>query len=294
MFFLPAILFTFFLGQADSPAIFDVRLGERISADQLARRVQECDVVFFGEEYDQPAGHQLQLALLERLHRQQVDVVLSLEMFERDVQGALDDYLRGRIEEDEFRRHAREWSNYEKDYRPLVEFARKHKIDVIAANVPRSLARAVSEGKQPGPGDESFLPRETTAPRDAYWERFVQVMQEHNGAGSRESMRRYYRAQCLKDDAMAESIADYLASHRHRQPLILHLCGHFHSDFGHGTAGRFLSRRPLARIAVISMEVTQSPAAVQLEGMDRRCHFLVALPKNETREESQETPAAAR
>ena len=52
---------------------------------------------------------------------------------------------------------------------------------------------------------------------------------------------------------MAESIVDYLDRQPHRQPLVVHLCGKFHSDFGLGTAGRVLSRRPLMKISVFSM-----------------------------------------
>ena len=36
------------------------------------------------------------------MHARRQDIVLSMEMFERDVQGVLDDYLRGRIDEESF------------------------------------------------------------------------------------------------------------------------------------------------------------------------------------------------
>lgn len=63
-------------------------------------------------------------------------VVLSLEMFERDVQHVLDEYLSGTVPERDLR-DARPWPNYVSDYRPLVEFAKSNGLSVVAANAPR-------------------------------------------------------------------------------------------------------------------------------------------------------------
>jgi len=266
---------------ASPPAVYDVREEERISLPQLTRRLSEFDVVFLGEEHTSVAGHRLERKILAGLHRLRPDLALSLEMFERDVQGVLDDYLRGRIDEKTFLEHARPWSNYKKHYRPLVEFARTENLDVLAANVPREIAQTVAAGNEPPGSAGAFMPRSTTAPRDAYWERFEEAMREHEGAEDRRARLRYYRAQCLKDDAMAESIADYLAQHRHRNPLVLHVCGKFHSDFGQGTVQRLLGRRPLIRVAVVSMEVAGGEGPVDIRKHRDRCHFLLLVPEEE-------------
>ncbi len=254
---LLTVLCTLLPGQtaASDAELIDVRSGETVSIPQFVTATAQQDVIFLGEEHDNDAGHALQLAIIEALHAQRDDLVISMEMFERDVQGVLDDYLHGRIEEAEFLEHSRPWKNYAEHYRPIIEFARKHRLDVIAGNVPRRLARQVSRGETPISADRQFLPRLTTAPGDAYRERFLKVMSGHGGTDAEDAMDRYYRSQCLKDDAMAEAIADYLAAHPHRKPLIVHLCGRFHSDYGQGTVQRLLQRRPLTRLRVVSMEV---------------------------------------
>ncbi|MEM6365076.1 MAG: ChaN family lipoprotein [Planctomycetota bacterium] len=71
-------------------------------------------------------------------------LTLPLEMFERDVQLVLDEYLSGLIVEKHFLKAARTWSNYESDYRPLVEFAKQNHLPVIAANAPRRYVNLVS------------------------------------------------------------------------------------------------------------------------------------------------------
>ena len=126
-------------------------------ADELAMR----DVVYFGELHDNVAGHQVYAQLAKLLADRRPDFVLSMEMFERDVQGVVNDYLRGRIDEAAFLRHSRPWKEYARDYRPLVELTRERKLDVIAGNLPRPVAGKVAskEGSM-----SPFLPRATTAP----------------------------------------------------------------------------------------------------------------------------------
>lgn len=273
------VTLTLFAAGAESARIFDARTREEISLASLADRLAQRDVVFLGEDHDNAAGHQVQLAVVKQLHQQRPDLVLSMEMFERDVQGAVDDYLKGRIDEQRFLELSRPWADYKKFYRPILEYARANQLDVIAANVPRKAASAVSQGKEPTASAAAHLPRKSHAPQDAYWERFVEIMGDHAGTEGPKAMQRYYRAQCLKDDAMAESITDYLAQHKHRRPLVVHLCGKFHSDFGHGTAWRVLNRNPLVHIGVVSMEAVGDVPSFKPGEELGRGHYLIAVPQ---------------
>ena len=77
-----------------------------------------------GEQHDDPNSHRLESALLQGLMQRRVAVTVSLEMFERDVQPALDAYLRGADSEEEFLKSSRPWPRYASDYRSLVELAK--------------------------------------------------------------------------------------------------------------------------------------------------------------------------
>ena len=63
----------------------------------------------------------------------QGNLALSLEMFDRDVQPVLDEYLKDLIRERNFLKDARPWNNYD-DYKPLFDFAKAHQLNVICAN----------------------------------------------------------------------------------------------------------------------------------------------------------------
>src|SRR5688572_24067665 len=117
--------------------IYDTRSKQIITIDKIVADMAEADVLFFGEEHNDSAGHYLESRIFRALHAQYGEkIVLSLEMFETDGQLVLNEYLAGTIDEARFSRDLRLWNNY-KDYRPMIEYAKQNKITVITANPPR-------------------------------------------------------------------------------------------------------------------------------------------------------------
>ena len=109
---------------------------------QLAREPCVCrhaTIVFFGEQHDDPATHAAELAVLAALGERRERVVLSVEMFERDVPLLLNQYLDGSVSEKDLMAGSRPWDRYNTDYRPLVELSRIRGWPEIAANVPRGI-----------------------------------------------------------------------------------------------------------------------------------------------------------
>jgi uncharacterized iron-regulated protein len=249
--------------------------------------ISHADVVFVGEQHDDPNTHRLELAILEGLARRRGEVTVSLEMFERDVQGSLDQFLLGQVRESDFLASARPWPRYATDYKPLVDFAMAHHWPVVAANVPRTLAADVSKS---GLGALANLPEpqriwvaeDLQCPTDDdYFARFARAMSGHPDTGgapgqspteARQTLERFYFAQCLKDETMGESIARaYDAATRGgRQPLVVQFNGAFHSDFDEGTAARAARRLPGKRVVVLSILPVDDLDTLQPGEADRR------------------------
>jgi uncharacterized iron-regulated protein len=248
-----------------------------------------ADVVLVGEQHDDANTHRLERAVLEGLRRRGVLAVVSLEMFERDVQPTLDAYLAGRIDETAFLAEARPWPRYATDYRPLVEFAARERWPVIAANVPRKYAAAVAKAglsalAELTPAERAMVARDLECPLDGYFERFRESMGGHPSDPSavsdderRATVERYYFAQCVKDETMAESIAAALGERgADRRGPIVHYNGAFHSDFGAGVAARVRRRLPASRVAIVSILPVADLDAVNPSAEDfSRATFLV-------------------
>ncbi len=256
--------------------------------EAMAAELSRDDVVFLGEQHDDPGTHRMELAVLESVGRRRHDVVLALEMFERDVQPVLDAYLAGRMSEADFLRMSRPWPNYATDYRPLVEFARAHGWRVVAGNIPRHIAATVS-GRGLAAIDSLpdsarvFAAAQFQCPtNDDYYKRFAAEMSNHPmGDGPKPSAREmaamtrtFYQAQCVKDETMAESIAR-LRTAGGAPPLVIHVNGDFHSDYGEGTAARTRRRLPGGHIAVVSMIPVPSLDTLQPKSMRKRGDWLV-------------------
>jgi uncharacterized iron-regulated protein len=257
-----ALLFCFLMSAATAMApliITDTHTGKTISQNTLRDRLAQADVVFLGEQHTDGATHALELTVLEGLHQRAGGrLTLGMEMWERDVQPALDAYLHGQTDEAAFRKTARPWSNYQTDYRPLVEYAKANDIPVLASNVPQPIASAIGKRglaalTDAPPGQAAAL---VQAPHDSAWLRFQAVMEAmgsaHGGAAmDAATIGHFYEAQVVRDETMAESITRRLEAAPNG--LVLHLNGQFHSDYGDGIPRRVLWRRPLTRILIVSV-----------------------------------------
>ena len=111
--------------------VYSVKLGKEVSLKDIVSDMENYDVLMFGEEHNDSVTHYLEASVFELLHLKfGEDLALSLEMFDRDVQPVMDEYLKGFIREKNFKKDARVWNNY-RDYRPMVEFAKQKKLDVV-------------------------------------------------------------------------------------------------------------------------------------------------------------------
>jgi uncharacterized iron-regulated protein len=267
--------------------VFATATGVFADFEVMLADLATADVVFVGEQHDDPNTHRLELAVLEGLARRRGDLVLSLEMIERDVQESLDRFRTGQMDEAAFLAGARPWPRYATDYKPLVEFARAGNWPIVAANVPRPLASEVSKAgpaaldAKDADAKRSFAADRQCPADDEYFERFGKAMGDHP-AGDAEAQRlmvsRFYEAQCLKDETMAESIAraHAEASTGGRRPLVVHVNGAFHSDFRLGTAARVERRLAAARVVVVTMMPVASLDGLAPVGDDlRRADYLV-------------------
>ena len=272
--------------------VYDSRHHRFADFEAMLANVSTADVVFVGEQHNDPNTHRLELAVLEGLARRRVNMILAMEMFERDVQEPLDHFAMGHTSEDEFLKTSRPWPRYATDYKPLVDFAAAHDWPIVASNVPRPIASEVS---RTGLGIlESKTDREKTwfasdlecPVGDDYYKRFVEAMGGHPGppgppgssGRSGPAIEKFYDAQCLKDETMGESIARawQAGATGGKRPLVVHINGAFHSDYHEGTAARVGRRLHGKRIVVVSiLPVDEIDRVAPDQDARRRADYLV-------------------
>jgi uncharacterized iron-regulated protein len=240
--------------------IYDAK-GNAATLDEIISAIEKTDAVFLGEQHDDTTAHALQMQIFKAVfekYGKESRVALSLEMFERDVQTIVDEYLKGFISETHFLSSSRPWGNYKTDYRPLVEFARENKLDVIAANAPRRYVNMVSRlGReslnQLSPDAKKWLaPLPYGEPSEGYAKKFNALMGGMSDSMSPQQHNAMLASQSLWDATMAFSISEYLK--QYKKSLIVHLNGSFHTENRLGTIDQLLKYNPKTRVLVVTMK----------------------------------------
>jgi uncharacterized iron-regulated protein len=276
--------------QMPSYRIYNGATGKPAAITDIVEAMRAVNVVFIGEQHNDPTAHRLELKLLQAAQERYAGssaantaarlVALSLEMFERDVQTELNEYLAGLIIERQFLLSSRPWSNYASDYRPLIEFARDEKLSVIAANAPERYVNRVSRLGAGSLKELSLAAKTWLAPlpyaaaSEAYAAKFNSFMSTdqsvhatHGGAAH------LLEAQALRDATMAFSIAEKLKAEP--KALVLHVNGSFHSAGRLGTPEQLLLYRPQARLMVIDIVSGDSGDGAPAAGVGLSNDFLI-------------------
>jgi uncharacterized iron-regulated protein len=232
--------------------IYDTRTKQVVAIDKIVTDMADADVLFFGEEHNDSAGHYLENKIFRALHVAYGDkVVLSMEMFETDNQTALNDYLQGFIDEARLAKDARLWSNY-KDYRPMVDYAKQNHLPVIAADPPRRYVSLVTKRGMRALDSLSKdakkflppLPYDTLGGR--YRDKFMDIMKGSPGSTSQN----IYYSQSLWDAGMSYSIYKFLKANKHKK--VFHCVGGFHTEEKLGTAAQLQMRSKKMKILNIA------------------------------------------
>ncbi len=233
--------------------IYNTHTKQLTTTEQIAIDCKDADVLFFGEEHNDSAGHYMEKEIFNALQKQYGNkLALSMEMFETDCQLVLNEYLNGFISEERMIKEARAWSNY-KDYKPAVEIAKQNKLNVIAANPPRRYVNMVSrKGMQsldslPKSSKRFLPPLPYDTATGSYREKFMDFMK---GGSPGTGNARIFYSQSLWDAGMANSIYNYWKKNKDKK--IFHMVGRFHCDEKLGTAAQLQNRNKKLKILNIS------------------------------------------
>lgn len=240
---------------------------QMISLTQMNEALRDVDVVFVGEFHGNHASHLLQTQLLAALYNENKNLILSMEMFNRDQQETLNEYIDGFIGEQTLIKQAPAWPNYKASYRPSVEFAKQHFLPIVAANASGDLVRCIgSQGEdylsKLDNTEKQWIAKQPFAEIDGYEDKFFGFMKRARHGADNERARNTYLAQLTRDNTMAESILNAMQANPGYK--VIHLNGTFHSENHLGTVGALKRMAPELKIKVITPVYADELAAAKL------------------------------
>lgn len=262
--------------------VFDSK-GKESDYAQLLKQSKKADVVFFGEQHNNPISHWLQIELAQDLEKETSGkLIMGAEMFERDNQAILNEYLAGQISSKNFEEEARIWDNYATDYKPLVELAKSKKLPFIATNVPRRYANMVYkqglESLNPLTSEAKSwiapLPIEVDMNLPSY-QAMIKMMGGHGGSSASDNL---IKSQAVKDATMGYFIAQNLK----KGHVFLHFNGSYHSDLKEGTVWylrKYAAGKDVVNIATVEQDNIDKLDQENLGKAD----FIICVPAKMTK-----------
>ncbi len=225
----------------------DVRFTQQ--QQKILAQLQTANIIYLGETHDSESDHQQQLAIIQTLFKHKSKLAIGMEMFQRPAQPLLDRYLAAKITTAELRQQTefdRRWGFKWEYYAPILEFAKAHRLPIIALNTPTEITRKVArEGWESlTPAELQYIPpiAEIDRSNAKYQQMILASYQQHAGivSISSKSFDRFYTAQLLWDETMAERVANFVKQNPDYQTIVL--AGRSHIIYGYGIPDRVFRR----------------------------------------------------
>ena len=279
-------LFTTVIMAQDKPAylLFDAK-GKKINYKKALKKLSDADIIFFGESHDNPISHWLEFEVLKDLKEQlkKENLKVGVEMFERDQQEMLSQYLNGEIDEETFQDSLKLWRNYNTDYRPIVEYCKENGIPFFGTNVPRRFASMAYKGGIDTLLNLSEEEKSWIAPLPFHIEYELPSYQNMKtlmgGHGmDDEKLSRFIEAQATKDATMAHfTLENYTEG-----ATIVHYNGSYHSDYKEGIAWYIRQKNPSLKIVNITTIEQESLNGLE-EEYKNKADIVIAVPASMTK-----------
>jgi uncharacterized iron-regulated protein len=246
-----------------------------MTLDDIINRLALKKIIYIGEVHDQYAHHLTQLEIIKAMYDKNTRITIAMEMFDRDYQPIIDNYINDKISEREFLKDSRYFKTWGYDYnlyRNIILFAKTNNIPIIALNIEHCLVDKVSKTglvsltdaeRDKVPNDIDLSDKEyskrlkeifNTHKRNQLFISFMEKDFDHNLRFSY-----FFEAQILWDEYMAESIYLYLKDNIDRQIIVI--AGNGHISYGSGIPNRVKRRYDADYSIILNDEIVQKNIA---------------------------------
>lgn len=200
---------------------------KKFDEESLLTFLASADAVCVGERHDQPLDHYAQLRIVqgfaERRALRGFELGVGLEMVRQADQPALDAYLEGRLDDEEFEQAANwsaEWGFPIQYYRPTLQVVRDERAGLVALGVARPLTREVAEnGVDALPEQRRRQVPELDHGSKEHRQLFESLMSGHPMPAGK--LDNYYEAQLIWDEKMAEEAGHWLIARQPGRKLVI-------------------------------------------------------------------------
>ncbi len=233
----------------------DMNRGEPVPYEDILEDLAGVRVIYLGECHRLERHHQIQAQILTDLAQRGLPLVLGLEQMESFQQSTLDRYNKGEIDFDQLvqaTRWSERWPNC-RQYRPILESARKFGVPILALNARKETIRQVARSggiDKMNPQARKELPPDIQR-EDPLYEQLLNLRMMVHIVATPERLRPMFEAQISRDEMMASVLCSFLRSQRGQGRTAIVLCGSGHVSYGLGMPARVRRRLPGVKDRII-------------------------------------------
>jgi uncharacterized iron-regulated protein len=239
-----------------------------LSPQEVIQDLSQANVIYLGETHDSAEDHKAQLDIIQQLYQKDPRMAIGMEMFQRPYQPVLENFLQGKLTEaalQEKSQYEKRWGYPWENYAPFLQFAKEKKLPVLALNTPSEVTRRVSRkglSKLRGT-DKKFIPplSEIRTDNSKYRASMQEVYDSFHQKGKTKDpwqFERFFQAQVLWDETMAEVITQFLK--KNPESYVVVLAGEGHIAYGYGIPSRVARRiNALSVKTVVQRSVLLNP-----------------------------------
>ncbi len=259
--------------------------GKKVSYKKLLKKAEKADIIFIGEEHDNPVAHWFEIKLTKDLYNKLQEngkgrkLELGAEMMEADNQEAYNKYLQGEIDYKQLKKEARLWSNFKTDYKALLDFAKEKNIPFTATNIPRRYANKVFKQGFKSLDSLSAEEKQWVAPLPIAYDSTLSAYKamtkmEHMKFMPKHLQKNMPKAQAVKDATMAHFI---LQNHKDGN-LFIHYNGSYHSNDYQGIVWYIKQANPDLKILTIDIETQKDISKLDKKNKNKADFIIVVTP----------------
>lgn len=217
--------------------------GTLLTPTELAERLDDVRVLFVGESHTDMGFHQVQLRVIQELHRRGRTVIVGLEMYPVAAQEWLDWWIADEaLTEEAFVEEShwyRSWGYNWKYYRDIFVFARENAVRMVGVNVPREVVQTVRrEGFEGLTAEQrALLPERVDTESTEHQQLFRAFFGDEDsvhGDMPPALFEGMFRAQCTWDAAMGWNAVKALEASGDEDAIVVVLVGSGHVAYGLG------------------------------------------------------------
>lgn len=243
--------------ESDKGVIFTINSGSYAikpkphKLNEVVKEIAKSKIVFIGEKHTEFSSHLNQLKIIKEMYKKNKELAIGMEMFQKPYQKYLDSFIAGKISEKEMLKKTEYFKRWKYDYelyRPIILFAKKKQIPIIALNIDREITKkVVSEGIDSLSDEQKEeIPKSINFENDEYKGQLKMIFGMHHSKRFK-TFDEFYHAQLIWDESMASNIVKFMKKNPNYSMAVL--AGNGHIMHGHGIPSR-IERRGITEYTI--------------------------------------------